>query len=195
MCVVGSHTIMHTLTHCHTHTHTQWHPVRPVILSISNGVVNVWSQTHVELWSAFAPNFKELDENEEYEEREDEFDIVRGSSSLLEITRQVARDYRLQFIDYYRLLALLQEDEDSVLKREKERAGDSDDDISVVMVQPIPAFCSRYDQIPMQSDTMFHSIYYNYALFSVVMKMKVKLLTGYQWHLKLKTLRSQDGDS
>ena len=30
----------------------------------------------MELWSAYAPNFKELDENEEYEEKEDEFDIV-----------------------------------------------------------------------------------------------------------------------
>jgi len=47
--------------------------MHPTILSISNGVVNMWSQTAVELWSAYAPNLKE---HEEYEEREDEFDIV-----------------------------------------------------------------------------------------------------------------------
>lgn len=59
-----------------------WHPVRPIILSISNGVVNIWSQAAGELWSAYAPNFKELDENEEYEEREDEFDIEDDDSVL-----------------------------------------------------------------------------------------------------------------
>ena len=52
-----------------------WHPVRASILSVSNGVVNVWSHKQKELWSAYAPNFKELDENEEYEEKESEFDI------------------------------------------------------------------------------------------------------------------------
>jgi len=44
-----------------------WHPMCPII---PNGLVNVWSQMAMELWSAYAPK---LDENEE---REDKFDIV-----------------------------------------------------------------------------------------------------------------------
>jgi COMPASS component SWD1 len=39
-------------------------------------MVNIWQTTVDESWSAFAPGFEELEENREYEEREDEFDIV-----------------------------------------------------------------------------------------------------------------------
>lgn len=43
----------------------------------SYGTIHIWATNSQENWSAFAPDFKELEENIDYEEREDEFDIVR----------------------------------------------------------------------------------------------------------------------
>ncbi|WFD31838.1 chromatin binding protein [Malassezia sp. CBS 17886] len=54
----------------------QWHPRKPSIVSIaSSGDVHVWTTKATEIWSAYAPGFEELEENVEYEEREDEFDL------------------------------------------------------------------------------------------------------------------------
>lgn len=53
-----------------------WHPTRPMLASASNtGSVNLWYTPPTEIWSAYAPGFEELEENIEYEEREDEFDL------------------------------------------------------------------------------------------------------------------------
>lgn len=54
-----------------------WHPSRPLLASVStSGNINIWFTPTKENWSAYAPGFEELEENVEYEEREDEFDLV-----------------------------------------------------------------------------------------------------------------------
>ncbi|KAL7420869.1 chromatin binding protein [Cryptotrichosporon argae] len=53
-----------------------WHPTRPVIASVTaSGDIYLWQTTSPDNWAAFAPGFEELEENIEYDEREDEFDI------------------------------------------------------------------------------------------------------------------------
>ncbi|KAL6760276.1 WD40-repeat-containing domain protein [Haematococcus lacustris] len=53
-----------------------WHPLRSCLASLGSpsGRILLWARSYAENWSAFAPDFKELDENVEYVEREDEFD-------------------------------------------------------------------------------------------------------------------------
>jgi COMPASS component SWD1 len=54
-----------------------WHPYLPQITVLTNqGFLKVWSKNKLENWSALAPNFKVIEENVIYEEKEDEFDLV-----------------------------------------------------------------------------------------------------------------------
>lgn len=72
-----------------------WHPVRPIITSISSGLVSIWAQNQVENWSAFAPDFKELDENVEYEERESEFDVSDEDKSV-DLSAEAKQDEEIE---------------------------------------------------------------------------------------------------
>lgn len=61
----------------------------------------IWHSPNPERWGAFAGGFEEVDENVEYEEKEDEFDIVRVVGIII----------------VFLGLTLQQEDEEVILKR------------------------------------------------------------------------------
>ena len=54
----------------------KWHPNRPLIASVSGiGTTYFWGISLVQNFSAFAPFFTEIENNIDYEEKEDEFDV------------------------------------------------------------------------------------------------------------------------
>lgn len=55
----------------------EWHPQRPLIAAcgMETGRIFIWSNIPQQRWSALAPDFVEVEENVEYIEHEDEFDI------------------------------------------------------------------------------------------------------------------------
>ncbi|KIM98038.1 hypothetical protein OIDMADRAFT_203456 [Oidiodendron maius Zn] len=59
------------------HGVVEWHPHRPLIVAcgLESGRIHIWSIIPQQRWSALAPDFAEVEENVEYIEHEDEFDI------------------------------------------------------------------------------------------------------------------------
>lgn len=55
----------------------EWHPSRTLLAAcgLETGRIYIWSVISPQKWSALAPDFAEVEENVEYVEREDEFDI------------------------------------------------------------------------------------------------------------------------
>ncbi|KAL8831073.1 MAG: hypothetical protein Q9170_005453 [Blastenia crenularia] len=55
----------------------EWHPHRPFVAAcgLETGRIHFWTIITPQRWSALAPDFAEVEENVEYVEREDEFDI------------------------------------------------------------------------------------------------------------------------
>jgi COMPASS component SWD1 len=55
----------------------EWHPARALLAAcgLETGRIYIWSVISPQKWSALAPDFDEVEENVEYIEKEDEFDI------------------------------------------------------------------------------------------------------------------------
>ncbi|KAK5091597.1 chromatin binding protein [Lithohypha guttulata] len=70
----------------------EWHPTKPLLActGIETGSIQIWGIEPQQKWSALAPDFTEVAENVEYEEREDEFDTL--PSDLLKRQREDAED-------------------------------------------------------------------------------------------------------
>ncbi|KAK4519026.1 Rho guanine nucleotide exchange factor [Mucor velutinosus] len=88
-----------------------WHPVRPIIASVSSfGNIYIWTAKHEENWSAFAPDFIELEENVEYEEKEDEFDVVPDDEKTKQ--KQVDEDIALDVTTCDSIQAFIDSDDE-----------------------------------------------------------------------------------
>ena len=75
-----------------------WHPFRPVCATISGyyGCIYLWRHTPQQKFSAYEPTFTEvrlvicliffvkLEDNQEYEERESEFDVLDDKQKIVE---------------------------------------------------------------------------------------------------------------
>lgn len=71
---------------------TPQHRLSSLTSVTAHGHVYIWGREYRENWSAFAPRFQELSQNEEYNEREDEFDSNPREEDAKAVAAVVALD-------------------------------------------------------------------------------------------------------
>ncbi|KAI8911452.1 hypothetical protein EDD86DRAFT_188729 [Gorgonomyces haynaldii] len=66
----------------------RWHPNQPSFSSLNHfGTLFIWKINYIQNFSAFAPSFIEIDDNKEYIEKEDEFDVERTQNEIERISK------------------------------------------------------------------------------------------------------------
>jgi len=108
--------------------HVHWHPAKAAIVSTTaHGNILVWHCPTPERWGAFAGGFEEVDENVEYEEREDEFDIEDESEMALRKMKAEEEEVDIEGLA----------EDDTVQSVElMQRLGEDDPDIAWAMEEP-----------------------------------------------------------
>ncbi|OSX60574.1 hypothetical protein POSPLADRAFT_1047985 [Postia placenta MAD-698-R-SB12] len=126
--------------------HVHWHPNKPAIVSTTNqGNVLIWHCPREERWGAFAGGFEEVDENVEYEEREDEFDISQEDESELALRKMKAEEEEVD------ILGLA---EDPVLPAEAlQRINEDDPDIAWALEEPDDDLSGWRFKVMIEDDT------------------------------------------
>ncbi|KDQ28785.1 hypothetical protein PLEOSDRAFT_1111940 [Pleurotus ostreatus PC15] len=105
--------------------HLHWHPRKSVIASTTNqGNILIWHCPIPERWGAFAGGFEEVDENVEYHEREDEFDIEDEAETT---RRKMKREEEMVDIDGFDD-ALMQQTTPVVAPKDDEDVAWADDE-------------------------------------------------------------------
>ena len=107
------------------------HPTRPfVAVGTSDGLVDVWGARLD--WVAFAPDFQALQQNELYEEREDEFDVV-----VDDVSNTGGEDKNSDDANGKKVVS-----PPSSLMRHSHRFSPEDEDVDIITIDKVPAFDS-----------------------------------------------------
>lgn len=108
----------------------EWHPNgKPLIAtcSVDTGTISIWSIEPQQKWSALAPDFQEVDNNVEYMEREDEFDVPEE-----EELNQRRLDQEDEEVNVIRIDRLKGEEEESFVLPVLMDIDDSDDESDLI---------------------------------------------------------------
>ncbi|KAH3672173.1 hypothetical protein WICMUC_004434 [Wickerhamomyces mucosus] len=73
----------------------EWNTTKCIICAtgVDSGIVYIWSLVVPQKWSSLAPDFVEIEENIDYEEKEDEFDIVPADELNLKQLNEEADEF------------------------------------------------------------------------------------------------------